>query len=97
MELNDGFITATGTGDDLTIYAFAGGIAGYDFSNGVKCGPATGTGTIQATVTGTSSDDGSVTLNLKGDKSVTVNPKDAHDAGGNTYFVGNALAGTKTA
>ena len=98
VKLNDGSIqaTATGTGDDRT-HAYAGGIAGYDFSKGVKCGPATGTGTIQATVTGTSSSNGSVTLTLNGDNSVTVEPEYAYGAGGNTYAVGNACAGTKTA
>ena len=97
VELNGGSIQATATGThDARTYACADGIASTTNIDGVECGPATGTGTIQATVTGTSSSNGSVILTLK-DNAVTVKPKNANDAGGNTYFVGNARAGTKTA
>lgn len=98
VELNGGSIQATATGRGCYAVAHAGGIAGYGFSKGVECDPATGTGTIKATVTSTStsSSGGSVTLTLNSN-TVTVEPKDAHNAGGNTYFVGYARAGTKTA
>lgn len=95
VELNNGTIQATAIGTDYTrTFAYAGGIAGYDFSNDVKCGPATGTGTIQATVTGTSSSDGSVTLTLKGN-TVAVDPATLKPDSNGIYNVGNALAGTK--
>ena len=91
VELNGGSIqataTATGTGDDRTL-ASAGGIAGNDFSKGVKCGPATGTGT--------SNSNGSVTLTLKG-STVAVAPNTIQPDSNDIYKDGYACAGTKTA